>query len=310
MSGITGTPSQLDTLSQANQKTIQYLYSLMQQEGQLFKSLQAMDKSPEEKLEIIKRINELSELRSGLHENLSDIYAYYQSNVGAARTTLGQQLFAMGLIENELDEVKRRLNDIQGKKQNKLRLVQLNTYYGRRYSAQKHMLMTIVFICVILFIIAFLRHRVGILPGSVANLLMGITIAFGLIYLTYSFIDFSNRDSMNFDEYNWRFDKSKAPAAADGAGDAKKENPWGNYGIVCIGSQCCEVEDDYDSEKNKCIPKSGPRPANKPDEGDNSLSSQVSEYILGDANIMARFDQKQPKPLESKKDAFSNYASF
>jgi hypothetical protein len=307
MTDTTGSISQLDTLGQANQKTIENIMSLMRQEGQLFSSLQAMDKTPEQKQEIINRINELSELRLSLHANLGDIYAYYQSNVGAARTTLGQQLFAMGVIENELNEAKRRLNDIQGKKQNKLRLVQLNTYYGRRYSAQKYMLITIVIVCAILFLIAFLRNRLGVLPANVATLLMGITIASGLIYLTYSFIDFSNRDNMNFDEYNWKFDKEKAPT---GEGDAK--NPWGSFGIVCVGSQCCDATSDYKSDINKCIPKSATM-ANAEtvqSASDSSLYTGLSQFSLGTANVVARLDGNSVQPMESTQETFSNYASF
>jgi hypothetical protein len=307
MTDTRGSASQLDTLSQANMKTISNIFDLMRQEGQLFTSLQGMDKTPEQKEEIINRINQLSELRLSLHENLRDIYAYYQSNVGAARTTLGQQLFAMGVIEAELDEAKRRLNDIQGKKQNKLRLVQLNTYYGRRYSAQKHMLITIVVVCAILFLIAFLRNRLGILPANVATLLMGITIASGLIYLSYKFIDFSNRDNMNFDEYNWKFDKSKAPTG-EGA-DAK--NPWGNYGIVCIGSQCCDTTSDYNSEKNKCIPK-GLKDANKEtteDVKESSLYTGLSQFSLATADVVTRLPGNEVAPMDAMQEQFSNYAS-
>lgn len=308
MSDITGSTSQLDTLSQANRQTIQNIYSLMRQEGDLFVSLQAMDKTPEQKEQIINKINQLSQLRLNLHENLKDIYAYYQSNVGAARTTLGQQLFAMGVIEEELNEAKRRLDDIQGKKQNKLRLVQINTYYGSKYNAQKKMLITIVIVCAVLFFIAFLKNRIGILPNNLANLLMGITIAVGLIYLAYKFLDFSNRDNMNFDEYKWRFDKDKAPKDTD----ATTTNPWGSYGLTCIGSQCCDATSDYNSDLNKCIPKTTPtaNPATNPDVQQSSLYTGLSQFSLGTANAVVRLAGTDAVPMEAIKEPYSNYASY
>lgn len=308
MTDTTGSRSQLDTLGQANQQTIANIFQLMRQEGQLFKSLQAMDKTPEQKQQIINQINELSQLRLNLHENLRDIYAYYQSNVGAARTTLGQQLFAMGVIEAELDEAKRRLNDIQGKKQNKLRLVQLNTYYGKRYSAQKDMLITIVIVCIILFVIAFLRNRLGVLPGNVASLLMGITIAVGLIYLGYKYVDFSKRDNMNFDEYDWNFDKSKAPSDKD----AVAKNPWGSYGIVCVGSQCCDETAQYNSELNKCLPKhptSDKEAKAAADAKSSGLYTGLSQFSLGTTNVVARLSGDEPVPMETNEESFSNFAS-
>lgn len=302
----TGRTSQLDTLSQANQKTIDNIFDLMRQEGDLFKSLQGMDKTPEEKEEIINRINQLSELRLSLHETLKDVYAYYQSNVGAARTTLGQQLFAMGIIETELDEVKRRLNDIEGKKQNKLRLVQINTYYGKRYSAQKKMLITIIIVSIILFFIAFLRNRLGVLPDNVTTLLMGITIATGVIYLGIALVDFKRRDNMNFDEYNWAFDKSKAPT---GEGDGK--NPWGRMGIECIGAQCCDDTSEYRYDLSKCIPKTTTlteeQAAKYAKQSD--LYSGLGSYSLSKPNAVTRLPGNEVSPTEAKKDTFSNYAS-
>lgn len=310
MTDTTGSKAQLYTLSEANRQTIENMFALMRQEGELFKSLQAMDKTPQQKQKIINEINTLSRLRLSLHKSLRDVYSYYQSNVGAARTTLGQQLFAMGIIENELNEAKRRLNDIKGQKENKLRLVEINTYYGKRYNAQKEMLITIVLVCAILFLIAFLTNRLGVLPGNVAILLMGLTIATGLIYLSYKLIDFSNRDNMNFDEYDWAFDKDKAPTGED----AVATNPWG-YGIVCIGSQCCDANQKYNSDINKCILKSQFKArakaaaASKKDVSSSNLYTGLSQFSLGVADAVTRLPGSDVAPVDALKEKFSNYAS-
>jgi hypothetical protein len=55
---------------------------------------------------------------------------------------------------------------------------------------------------------------------------------------------------MNWDEYNWYFDKSKAPSNTV---DTSTTNPWETSSLVCVGSQCCTENTLYDDTLNKCI---------------------------------------------------------
>lgn len=310
MSTATGTTEQLEKLGEASQQTIFNIQSLLDEETKLFVSLQGMDKTPEEKEQIINQINKLSQMRLNLHETLKDVYAYYQSNVAAARTTLGQQLTAMGIIESELNEAKRRLNDIEAKKNSKLRLVQINTYYGKRYNAQKNMLILIVVICVILFIIALLKNRFGLLPSNLAIFLMALTIAFGAIILFSVILDFSNRDNINFDEYNWRFDKSKAPT---GEADPNAKNPWSTY-AMCVNAQCCDENSDYNTELNKCVlrPAGTAAPVAKDEP---SFYTGLSKFAMGVSRAAGNYDvlpmeATNQNKKDEKKEKFSNYAPF
>jgi hypothetical protein len=309
MSTATQSTEQLQKLSESSKQTIANIISLMEQEGKLFKSLEAMDKTPEEKTRIINEINTLSQLRLNMHKSIRDIYSYYQSNVDAARTTLGQQLFNMGIMENELNEAKRRINDIQAKKQDKLRLVQINTYYNKKYSALSRILAFIVIICVILLIIGFLKNRLEILPSNVASFLVIITVTIGLFILFYSILDISNRDKMNFDEYNWYFDKSKAP---DGITDPNAKDPWGFY-AMCVNSQCCDENSDYNTELNKCVPKPPSTTASSSTNDTSSLSNiytGLSQFAMGVPNTVTRLVGNDVVPMESMQEQFSNYASF
>jgi hypothetical protein len=62
----------------------------------------------------------------------------------------------------------------------------------------------------------------------------------------------SNRDNMNWDEYNWNFDKDKAPK--DTSDGSSNNNPWSTPSITCIGSACCYDGSTYDDVKNICVP--------------------------------------------------------
>jgi hypothetical protein len=65
-------------------------------------------------------------------------------------------------------------------------------------------------------------------------------------------IDLSNRDNMNFDEYDWYFDKTKAPSDT---GSSDSSNPWTTPTVACVGEMCCASNPGvtYDAVQNICV---------------------------------------------------------
>jgi hypothetical protein len=86
-------------------------------------------------------------------------------------------MVSIDVIENELNDSKRRLNLLQAEKNNKIRLVGINTYYGKQYNAHKQIMKTIVFVCLPVLILTILTNK-GILPSRLNALLSGIIIIF------------------------------------------------------------------------------------------------------------------------------------
>jgi len=297
---MTDTTTQLEKLSEINEQNLLNIKTLELQEQDLFSELNRMDTSVERKRELIDRINELSQIRKNLYDNSRDLYSYYNTNVSTARSTLSQELSTIAILEDELNEAKRRFNAIQDQKNDKLRLVQINTYYGKRYNAQTDIMRTIVYTCIIIFIILLLRNKVGILPDMIFLVLVGLVLTIGIVRVVYKIIDISNRDNMNFDEYNWKFDKKTAPLNINRDPSAKV--PW-TYGITCIGSQCCDSNSEFNTEKNICVPKTT-------DDKKVEAFTGMCQYSMGMPNVVARLFGNNVLPMESKQDKTSNYASF
>jgi hypothetical protein len=66
----------------------------------------------------------------------------------------------------------------------------------------------------------------------------------------YQIMDLSNRDKMNYDEYDWKFNKNMAPGPTDTS--TLVSDPWSiNYG-TCIGSSCCATVEAYNENTKKC----------------------------------------------------------
>jgi hypothetical protein len=242
------------SMEEKSEQTLADIRNLQQIERELYNNLETNTignkLTNEEKDQIIQKIAEISQMRVNLYANLKETYSFFQKNVASSRTTLAEQMMAIDIVENELKESKRKLQLLEDEKYNKLRLVEINTYYGKQYNAHTGLMKTIVIICIPVLILSILKN-VEILPSNIASLIIALIIIIGLIYIGRQLIDMSNRDNMNYDEYDWYFNKSDAPS--DGT-PSNTTDPWATPSLVCVGEQCCNDTSTYNAEQNLCIP--------------------------------------------------------
>ena len=247
---MTDNSQNFDNLQERNQQVLDNISQLQTQEKQLYDNLDDITLTSEQKQQIIARINEISQMRLNMYSSMKDMYAYYQKNVAASRSALGQEVIAIDILENELNQAKIRLNLLEDQKLSKLRLVEINTYYGKRYNAHSRFMKTIVITCIPVIILSVLANW-GILPSNLYVFLTGIVIIIGVVVMGLELIDMSNRDNMNWDEYNFYFDKQNAPSDNN---EGIPSDPWGTPSITCIGSACCYAGSTYDDKTNNCVP--------------------------------------------------------
>jgi hypothetical protein len=193
-------------------------------------------------------------MRIELYATLKDMYSYYQQDVSDSRNIMNQQMVSIDVIENELNDSKRRLNLLESQKNNKIRLVEINTYYGKQYDAHKEIMQIVAIICIPVLILSVLANK-GILPPRLNTLLIGIISIIGLFIIGAKIIDLSNRDNMNFDEYDWYFNKDEAPTTStEEDTNTSGSDPWETPTYTCSGAECCYENSTYDEIQNKCIP--------------------------------------------------------
>jgi hypothetical protein len=243
-----------DNLQEKNDQVINNIKTLQTNEMNLYDSLENQSLSTEERKLIIDKINQISQMRINMYTNLKDSYSNYQQNISSSRNVLNDQMGSVDIIENELNNSKRRLNMIEEQKNNKIRLVGINTYYSKKYNANKQIMQIIVIMCIPILILTILANK-GLIPSTLNIIITGSIIIFGLTIIGYQIIDMSNRDKINYDEYNWNFNKEEAPAIR-GSPDGKTTDsgPWDTPSILCVGSECCDNNNTYDKLQNKCIP--------------------------------------------------------
>ena len=139
-----------ETTSKFNEgieQIISNIKNMQTNEMQLYVSLDNQNLTADQRTDIINRIEQIGETRQTLYNSLNNMASSYQQNVTTSQNTIQQQMFAIDIVENELNEAKGRAKALENQKYDKLRLVEINTYYGKRFSAHKEIVKIIVYIC-------------------------------------------------------------------------------------------------------------------------------------------------------------------
>jgi len=241
-------------MSSDNLNTLQSITDLQDLEKQLFTNLEALSSSQnpniDEQKAIIDKINNLSSTRVNMFNSLSDLYSASQNEVSKSRKELMDKIVVAKVMENQLNNMKTIMNEVQDIKNNKLRMVEINTYHGKRYQAHTDLMKLIIKICIVLFILIFINKR-QLLPSNVINPLMLVVVGLGLFFVIRQVWDLSIRDNMNYDKYNYSAmdkDEIKNRSSYD------HNKVFTGFGALDTWSICGEgTEFNYD--KNQCLVK-------------------------------------------------------
>ena len=206
------------------------------EQQQLYDQLNTLsgdDESITKQNQILDRINRLSMIRSTLFATLEQMYQRLGGRVATTRGVLADQITVAKVMEQQLVEAKRSLGQVVGTQDNKMRMVEVNTFYADKYRAQSGLMQLIIIVVVVFLVLVILMKR-KLLPGRLgAVLLIGVFIIGGLV-IGVRIFDVNSRSNMVFDEYSW--DGSDPPAYSPDDSDQGREMP---YADLCINGLCC-----------------------------------------------------------------------
>jgi hypothetical protein len=240
-------------VAQSNEQILNDIQTLQQIEKQLFDSLEANPQlSSEEQEKIIQKINQISTMRINLYQTLSGVNDFFQNAMNSSIGTLQQQSTAISIIESELNRSKQQLSKLEDSNVNKIRLIEINDYYGERY-AEHAELMKIVLYTLVPIIILVALNKTGLVPSTIYLVLLIVISGIGAVFFWKKFASIIMRSNMNYQEYDWGFDP--ALASATPAAAASTTDPWAaSAGVgTCIGQGCCSDGLTWNSELNQCI---------------------------------------------------------
>jgi hypothetical protein len=242
---MSGTPD----IEENNEQILNDIQSLQSMEEQLLTSLETNPNlTSTQQQDIIQKMNQLSTMRINLYQTLGGVNGFFQSALSSSIGTLQEQTSAIAIVENELNQAKERLEILEEEKNNKIRLVEINDYYGEKYAEHSQLMKIVIFTLIPIIILIFLKNK-GIIPNSVYTGLVVIIALIGIYFFWYRFASIITRDNMNYQEYDWYFNPNAVPS-----GSSSSNDPWGGLEMgTCVGQYCCFAGQDYDASLNQCV---------------------------------------------------------
>lgn len=262
--------------------------SLQNKEEKLYSHLNKYSNNDVEKNKIIDDINNLSNERVELYNILENNSLFMQNLVETGKNDLKNNKITLEIIENELTHIKKRYNGIKSGHINKLRMVEINTYYSKKYKAYGDLMKVIIMICIPILILSILSNK-NIIPSSIARGVSIFIILIASVYIITQMYDLYIRNNMNYDEYDFSFDAKQQLKEDTGHGKnitqvLKNElkdiiDPAKNkLNIGCIGSECCSDDMIYDKQINRCVDNiDGNNNNDQPKNSKSDLSNKIHE---------------------------------
>jgi hypothetical protein len=252
-------PTNSPNSQETNEQIVNDIQTLQTMEQQIFSNLENNPNlTVQQQKEIVEKMNQLSNMRINLYQTLSGVNNYYQNALYSSQGTLQEQTAAIYIVENELNTAKRRLEALDVEKTNKIRLVEINNYYGDKYAEHGNLMKIIIFTLVPVIILAILNNS-GILPNAIYYILVMIIAAIGAYFFWLRFGSIITRDTMNYQTYDWYFDPTTAPTGSA----ISSTDPWLSLGSMgtCIGQDCCSAGQMYDETLDQCVGSSTAAPS-------------------------------------------------
>lgn len=237
-----------------NTNILNDIQSLQTIEKQLFNNLEEnTGLTTEQQRKIIEKINDISKMRINLYQTLSGVNNFFQNALTSTKGTLVEQTAAIDIVEKELNKSKKQLRLLEEEKNNKIRIVEINDYYGQKYEEHSYLMKILVVMLVPILILSVLLQK-GILPEPIFYIIVVIIAIIGGVFLSKTLSSILTRDNMNYQEYNWAFDQSSAPTTTS----ITETDPWESTsdtvsGATCVGDACCLNGLVFDSANNTCV---------------------------------------------------------
>lgn len=156
------------------------------------------------------------------------------------------------VIDQELKDAQEQIAELESSRAGKERMIEINTYYGKRFMAQAGVMKIFIYMCIPVLILAVLANM-GFVPNYIAGFMIIASIAVGVIYMYNAVGDINRRDKLNFDEYAWEFDPSRVGSVVNpnlnGSGGANASSLLGCYEGAC----CNPPATIWDSSSKMCV---------------------------------------------------------
>ena len=238
--------SRVSLYEEKNKEITSYMQRLNELEDELTqKIVYAKNKRLRRNLERLNTI--VQQTREGLATALGSLNYYYTANLKTSSDTLEQQTDAVAVIDREMQLAKNRIAYINKEKNNKMRVVEINQYYGAAYQERTLLIKWIIALFLVLLVLYVIYVYFPIIPKFIINLLFVVIIGYFGYHILQVILSILARSRMVYEEYEWGFNKDGAPEFNR---DADVSNPFKMRSMAsCIAQNCCSEGTLWNAEQ-------------------------------------------------------------
>jgi hypothetical protein len=184
--------------------------------------------------DIFKQIETLNKVKNTIFQSLLTSYELNQTQLNASRFAYADSITALKIIEENLSNKQKILNDALAIRDNSERMVGVNTYYTRRYEEHSNVLKYVVLFCGIIILSIFLM-KIGIINSTISSVIIIISFVVGIIIVGRKVWDLSRRSNINYDQYSFKFNPNDAPKDTKIVTNVKTDMTYGGqlFGNIC-----------------------------------------------------------------------------
>jgi hypothetical protein len=309
------------------QAQLESMKTIQQQQIDLYSKLEVLGASKDISSEIVqtqineilKHIETLNNIKSTIFKNLITTYELNQAQLNASRYAYADSITALKIIEENLNNKQKILNDAISIRDNSERMASINTYYSRRYEEHSNVLKYIILFSGIIIIAIFLM-KIGIINNSISSIIIIASMSVGIIIVGKNVWDLSRRNNIDYDRYNFKFKPGDAPRDTERSMNVKTDMTYGGeiFGNICdkisktgstIASNMRSSVGDYDGAA-----ASPPPPPPPPNTSEGFTPGSADLFILKNQNN--KFNNKKynmdgcPLAFNDTKYNYSDYEAY
>lgn len=247
---MANTDSSTNTLSMSQQQMLESVKNLQDAQKDLMNNY-ASAFTESDRMNISNEMKKNEAIRSSLLLSIGSTSVVSNQDIVNKNDELENKRLLLQLANDELDEARRAIEEMERIRAEKERMIQINTYYGKRFMAQSGVMKIFIYMCIPVLFLAILANM-GFLPNYIAGFLIIASVVVGVIYIYYAVSDINSRDDLNFDEYKWNFDPSRVgPLNNKNEYDKNKDSSQGAGG-GCTNEACCSSNTKWNPNTNMC----------------------------------------------------------
>ena len=198
---------------------------------------------------IMAKMKKNEALRANLLASASDVNLVQTKGADNAQTQDDHIKKILKFAEDQLKTQLEQLEALQESHDGKKRMIEINTYYGKRFMAQAGVMKIFIYMCIPVLILAILTNT-GLFPSYIAGFMIVAIVVVGVVYIYAAVHDINRRDNRNFDEYTWEFDPSRVGTIVNPNYGTTGTGTNGNLvGVGCFNGKCCGASTKWDGDK-------------------------------------------------------------